>query len=80
MKARTLPRLTLIAMLLAAPLAMADDAGVAWNDLNEDQQRVLQSFAENWDQLAPERQARLSKGAERWAGMFRDVLDENLGK
>ena len=55
MKARTLPRLTLFAMLLVAPFAIAEDAGIAWEDLDAEQQRVLQGFAENWDQLEPER-------------------------
>ena len=40
-----------LAVLMFTALAVADDAGVAWEDLNEEQQRVLSRFAENWDQL-----------------------------
>lgn len=44
MKARLLP---LLAMLMFAGFASADEAGVAWEDLDENQQRVLNSFAES---------------------------------
>ena len=58
-----------IAMLLFAGLANAQDEGVAWESLSEQQQRVLSSFSDNWDSLDAARQTRLAKGADRWSDM-----------
>jgi len=66
MKAKIIVAIT---MLLFAGLANAQDAGVAWEALSEEQQRVLSNFSENWGDLEPARQTRLSMGAERWSRM-----------
>ena len=69
MKARILPRTAVLAMLIVGSFAMADETGIAWDELDRQQQRVLRSFAENWDELDGERQVRLSTGADRWLQM-----------
>ena len=66
------PLLLTAAILLAAGMASAEDAGVAWDDLDEQQQRVLNGFAGSWDSLAADRQTRLSVGADRWVHMTPD--------
>ena len=63
MKARVMTRLLQgLAMLMLTGMVSAQDSGITWNDLNADQQRVLNSFAENWEGLEPERQKRLAMG------------------
>ena len=37
-----------LAALMFTALAAADDSGVAWDDLNEEQQKVLSRFAAKW--------------------------------
>ena len=49
--------------MFTALAAAAQDTSVAWDDLNEEQQRVLGRFEENWDQL----DARATGGDCRWA-------------
>ena len=58
-----------VAMLLFAGLANAQDDGVAWEALSEQQQRGLSNFSENWDSLDAARQSRLAMGADRWSKM-----------
>src|SRR5271170_7898766 len=51
--------ITLVALLLLAPLAHAADdaaAGVAWSGLSPQQQQTLGGFAQGWDKLPPARQ------------------------
>ena len=62
MKAKVL---IVIATLLAVSAATADDNGIAWDSLTEEQQQVLGPYIESWDSLAPQRQQRLSTGADR---------------
>ncbi len=57
-----------VAAILVWGVAIADD-GVKWDNLNEDQQKVLNLYADGWNQLEPERQKRLSVGADRWTRM-----------
>ena len=47
--------------------AVADNHGVSWESLSEGQREVLGQFADTWDRFPEERQARLARGAERWA-------------
>ena len=69
-----------IAMLLFTGLAIAQDEGVAWEALSEEQQRVLSNFSENWDSLEPARQTRLSSGADRWSRMTPEQRDAAQGR
>jgi len=66
MKARII--LAVLALTLAG-LAAADDKGIAWEDLTQEQRQVLQRFAGDWESFAADRQQRLSNGARRWADM-----------
>ena len=52
-----------------AGLAAADDKGIAWEDLSQEQRQLLQRFEGDWESFAADRQQRLSNGASRWAGM-----------
>ncbi len=61
-----------IAALLIFGSAFAQTDGVSWGDLSDGQREVLGQFEGSWDTLPAERRERLSKGAERWAGMSRD--------
>ena len=40
-----------------------------FSDLSEEQQQLLNQYANTWDMLAPEKQQRLQKGVERWQQM-----------
>jgi len=55
--------------LLMFGTAVADNHGVSWESLSEGQREVLGQFADTWDRFPEERQARLARGAARWAGM-----------
>ena len=50
--------------MLLGPLAVHAQ-GIAWDDLSESQRRLLAPRESNWAELAPERQERLARGAER---------------
>ena len=56
-------------LLFGAALAQSD--GVSWDSLSDGQREVLSQLEGSWDTLPAERQQRLVKGAERWAGMSR---------
>lgn len=56
--------------------AESDGPGIPWDQLNQDEQRILQRFNQNWDQLPAERQARLRNGARRWSNMNPDERDQ----
>ncbi len=47
----------------------ASTAGVPWNNLSADQQKLLGKFSGNWSTLPPERQQALARGSERWLSM-----------
>ena len=47
-----------VAAILVWGVAIADNDGVKWDNLNEDQQKVLNLYADGWDQLEAERQKR----------------------
>jgi len=68
--------------LLTGPLALdADESGIAWEQLDAAEQRILQSFSDRWDALQPRQQQRLRKGARRWATLSpeqRDRVKERL--
>ena len=66
----------LMALLLFAALpAFAEDAqqaarpGVEWSSLSPDQQRLLDRYKDNWDELPHERQRNLARGSKRWLSM-----------
>jgi hypothetical protein len=69
-----------VAMFVLSGLANAQEDGVAWDALNEEQQRVLSSFSDRWDNLEPERQKRLSMGADRWSNMTPKQRDAAQGR
>ena len=39
---------------------------IAWDDLGEEEQQVLQPFQDKWNALPPGQQLNLMKGASRW--------------
>ena len=51
---------TLVCLLMFG-VATADDHGVSWESLNEGQQQMLSQFADSWNSLPAERQARLAR-------------------
>ena len=53
MKAKII--LAVLTMLLAG-FAAAEDKGIAWENLSEEQQQVLQRFEADWGSFAAERQ------------------------
>ena len=44
-----------VAAILVWGVAIADNDGVMWDNLNEDEQRVLNLYADGWDQFEAER-------------------------
>ncbi|MEP7159312.1 MAG: DUF3106 domain-containing protein, partial [Chloroflexota bacterium] len=54
------------ALLTGAPCALAEDAGVAWDQLSANQQQLLGRFQSRWMDLPAEQRARLAAGASRW--------------
>ena len=52
----------LVALLLSA-VSQAEDEPLAWEALDEQEQRVLQPFREQWAELSSERQQRLQVSA-----------------
>jgi hypothetical protein len=69
--------LATLAIMLSAATAFAqspnasDNAqpGVAWTDLNPEQQKLLANQQATWAQLPPGRQTSLARGAKRFIGM-----------
>ncbi|MCB1672335.1 MAG: DUF3106 domain-containing protein [Gammaproteobacteria bacterium] len=55
-------------LLVCSTLGHAQDK-LAWTDLSEPEQQVLQQLEEQWDELSAERQQRLRRGALRWLQM-----------
>ena len=55
--------------LLASGNVWAQEEGVEWDSLNEQQQRVLKQDQETGGSLGIDRQQRLATGAARWAEM-----------
>ena len=53
MKAR---HIIIVALLLFAGTASADEHGITWDSLNADQQSVLGRFSGEWDSLPPQGQ------------------------
>ena len=64
---RRMCMLLLPGLVLFAGSAMAE--GLAWSELNAQQQQVLAPLKDRWATLPPQRQEHLSKGATRWAAM-----------
>ena len=53
-------------LLLGLPIPVsAQSAGLAWDALHTEEQRVLEPFRSEWESLPRERQERLRKGARR---------------
>ena len=69
------PLATMVALLFFSA-ALAQENGISWSSLSDDQQEILSRLEQTWDTLPAERQARLSKGAARWAGMSRQQRSE----
>ncbi len=63
--AQTLPA----AAAQQAPSPEMSNAGVPWNSLSAEQQKLLGKFSENWNTLPPERQQALARGSTRWLSM-----------
>lgn len=61
--------IVVMVLLLLGGASLAQDEGVSWNELTDGQREVLGQLEASWDSLPVERQLRLSRGAERWAGM-----------
>ncbi len=53
----------------AAASAKPPTAPLTWKELQPQQQRLLQSYAKDWDSLPPGRQQALARGAQRWLSM-----------
>ena len=46
-------------------VSRAQDAGAPWGQLSQDEKKVLQPYADRWEQLSPQKQISLQKGAGR---------------
>jgi len=57
---------SLAGAVVAQTPATEDQSGVAWAQLNPQQQKVLKNFQQHWETLPPEQQRKLSDGAARW--------------
>lgn len=64
--ALSLYSLVLAGLLMAGPAAAE---GIAWQDLDRDQQATLNDFRERWRELPPDRRERLRESAERWRSL-----------
>ena len=71
MKAKWIVSIGALLLLAISGVSLAQDEHTSWESLSEEQQRVLGPYADSWSTFTPERQARLSAGAQRWTGMSR---------
>jgi hypothetical protein len=56
-----------LAVAFCALVAGAAHAqGIAWQDLTEEQRRLLAPHEERWNELDPARQEQIARGAQRW--------------
>ena len=62
-------------VLIAFVCGVAHADGVTWDSLSDEQQQVLNAFADGWDQLPADRQQRLATGAQRWSAMSASERD-----
>ncbi|MCU0972262.1 MAG: DUF3106 domain-containing protein [Gammaproteobacteria bacterium] len=60
-----------VALLLVLG-ASAASAGIRWEDLSPDEQRILGRTKERWRDISPDEQQRLRRGAERWQQLSPD--------
>ena len=58
-----------LAVALIAGTVLADENGIAWDELSAEQQTVLTPFRDGWSTLEPARQQRMAAGADRWSSM-----------
>ena len=64
-------RLVVLVASALAFIGVANADGVAWNDMTDNQKKLLAEHAEGWSEMDAARQEQIATGTARWLEMNR---------